>query len=216
MLSQSPLARYEIYRPLPGEQTAIEEFRTGSLEAFNQIVLFYQDLLFRVAVRILGDEPAAMDIVQETFITVFSKFHQFRGNSLRAWLIRIAVNKSYDVLRSNRHRLTMSFESIYEDWSEEKFHTPSSNKGLPPEVEVEMRELEKNIQICIGKLPPRLRSVILLVDAEELSYAEAAEALQIPVGTVKSRLARARSKMQSLLLSSGVALEEPRRDSITG
>ena len=188
------------------EKTWIEAAQRGDLESFNLLILRYQNLLFGIALRLLNDEDAAADAVQEALISAFRRFDTFRGDSLRSWLARVVVNACYDEMRKKRRQHSVPLEQFNSDGEEIETSywlvDPESN----PEAQFESFELESAIQKSLDKLQPIYRLMLVLVDIEGLSYEEAAQAAHVPVGTVKSRLARARSQMQKSLQVAGELL----------
>lgn len=190
--------------PLRDEDSSlIVSILPENLDSFNAIVLKYQDSLFRAALYILDNEQSALDATQDAFISAYAKIAQFRGESLKAWLIRIVINKSYDIIRACKRHPVMSLEDLTVDWNEQMPKFPL-HEEMSPSEHVENHDLQFTIQNCLNRLPFHLRAILVLVDVEGLSYDEASNALNIPMGTVKSRLARARLKMRVLLKSSGV------------
>ena len=185
------------------EDLLIQSAQRGDLDAFNQLILRYQNLLFSIALRILADEDAASDALQDALISAFRKLNMFRGGSLRSWLARIVINSCYDELRRKRRQPTLPFELLDADGEEIEpdYWLPDSSVGL--EEQYESTELERAVQKCLSSLPPDYRAVFVLVDVECMSYEEAAEAVHVPIGTVKSRLARARMQMRKALQSFG-------------
>jgi RNA polymerase sigma-70 factor (ECF subfamily) len=181
------------------EPTLIQAAQRGDLEAFNRLVLLYQDFLFRVALNILRDEDAAADAVQQAFLSAFRNLRSFRGGSLRSWLSRIAVNASYDDLRRSARRHTLPLEVFNQDDEEMDPAAWLADPDPSPESQAESRDLVDAIQACLQKLPEPYRLALLLVDVEGLSYEEAAAALHAPKGTLKSRLARAREAVRRSL-----------------
>lgn len=171
----------------------------GDLEAFNQLVLAYQDRIFNLAARILGDNDLAGDITQNTFLTAYLNLPRFRNGSFRSWLYRIATNACYDEFRKHKRYTVLSIEN--EDIAEERLLPlyDFSGSNTLPEMEVERHELEQVVQKALSRLDVDQRSVVVLVDIQDVDYHEAAHILGIPVGTVKSRLARARMRLQQLL-----------------
>lgn len=192
------------------EQDAIESAKAGDLDAFNCLVQKHQDGLFRIACGIFGDEDLASDAVQDTFISAFRHIHSFRNGSFKSWLIRILVNKCGDELRSAHHRRMLSFSAfasrVEDDHSDAIFDV--KDPSLPIEHVLETSELEQMIRLCLDELPVNYRSIVVLSDIEQLDYKEIADVLHIPVGTVKSRLARARAKLRGILLQHGALLPE--------
>ena len=178
------------------EQTLIHSAQRGDLEAFNQVVLMYQDSLFRIAVNILGDEDAAEDATQQAFISAFRNLHAFRGGSLRSWLSRIVVNASYDELRRVSRVKDFPLQDYDQDGEEVGPMLWLADTDPLPESCVETTEMLDIIKTCLQALPEYYRLVILLIDVEGLSYQEAAVALNVCTGTIKSRLARARNSLR--------------------
>ncbi len=167
----------------------VERSKAGELEAFNEIVERYRSLVFNSAARILGSRAAADDAAQETFISAYRSICRFRGGSLRAWLLRIAANASYDWLRSVRRRAEQSLDLAME--------RPSGEAS--PEQRAEQSELGAHLQRAILSLPSDQRAVLVLVDVQGFSYEEAAEAAGVAVGTIRSRLNRARRRARNYL-----------------
>ena len=188
------------------EKALIQAAQHGDLEAFNLLILRYQNLLFGIALRLLGDEDTAADAVQEALISAFRRFHTFRGDSLKSWLARVVVNASYDELRKKRRQHSVPLDQLNAEGDEIESSSWLVDPQADPEVQFESSELESAIQSSLDKLPAVYRLMLVLVDIEGMSYEEAAMAAGIPVGTVKSRLARARVQMQRSLQSSGELL----------
>lgn len=181
------------------ETALIQDALDGNLDAFNGLVLHYQDLVYNVAYRIMGEPDTAGDATQEAFISAYEKLEQYRGGSFKAWLLRIVTNACYDELRRRQRQPVTALKpelsdgDVLEDpyWIED----PSES----PEERVEQEELQKAIQECINDLDEKFRAVLVLVDVEGLDYETTADAVGTPLGTVKSRLARARERVQGCL-----------------
>lgn len=181
------------------EISLIQAARQGDLDSFNRLVLAYQDIVYGQAYRMLGDPEPAADAAQETFIAAFRNMKNFRGGSFRAWLLRIATNTCYDELRRRQRRPTTPLEPAdAEDDEVESPHWLADTEHSPEEA-AEKAELERALQHCLEGLPPEFRTVVILVDLQGLDYAEAGTAIGSPVGTVKSRLARARLRLRDCL-----------------
>jgi RNA polymerase sigma-70 factor (ECF subfamily) len=193
------------------EKALIQAAQRGDLEAFNQLVLRYQNLLFGIALRLLNDEDVAADAVQEALISAFRRFNTFRGDSLRSWLARVVVNACYDEMRKKRRQHSVPLEQHNAEGDEIETSYWLVDAQADPEVQYEASELEAAIQRSLNKLPSIYRLILILVDIEGLSYEEAALAARVPVGTVKSRLARARLQMQKSLQNAGELLPSPYR-----
>jgi RNA polymerase sigma-70 factor (ECF subfamily) len=181
------------------EGKLIQMAKKGDLEAFNQLVLKYQDMAYNVAYRILGDHAAAEDMVQDGMIAAYRHLKQFRGGSFRSWLLRIVTNACYDELRRWKRRPTTSLEPVNQ--YDEEIESPAwlEDPGETPEDFALRSDLNRAIQACLDDLNEEFRTVVVLVDIQGMSYLEAAEIIGTPLGTVKSRLVRARKQMQSAL-----------------
>ena len=181
------------------EQTLIRSAQRGNLEAFNELVLLYQDFLFRVAMNILGNEESAGDATQQALLSAFRNLGSFRGGSLRSWLGRITANACYDELRRIARAKDVPLQVYDQDGEEIESASWMIDPGPSPEDQIERSDLMDAIQNSLGALPEHYRLVVQLVDVEGLSYEETASALDLPVGTVKSRLARARDAVRASL-----------------
>jgi RNA polymerase sigma-70 factor, ECF subfamily len=163
------------------ETILIDKAVKGDMDAFDQLILTYQDMAYNYARALLGDPAGAEDAAQESFIKAFRYIKGFRGGSFRSWLLKIVTHSAYDMLRwSSRHPTQLLFP-VDEDGED----IESPPWLVDPDV---------------------YRSVITLVDLYEIDYTEAADALKVPIGTVKSRLARARLRMKEKL---GNGLNQP-------
>lgn len=185
------------------EGTLIESARKGDMRAFNQLVLLYQSMAFNVAYRILSDPDAASDATQEAFLSAYKAMRQFRGGSFKSWLLRIVTNACYDQLRYKQRRPTSSLD----DLPVEADHTYylEDDAELPDEY-VERRELNRLIQAGIADLPIEQATILVLSDVQGMSYTEIADSLDLSLGTVKSRLSRARAKLRDFLTEKGELL----------
>lgn len=181
------------------EQALIQEALDGNLDAFNGLVLHYQDIVYNVAYRVMGEPGAASDACQEAFISAYQKLHQYRGGSFKSWLLRIVTNACYDELRRRQRRPITPLLPETDDGEivEDPFWIEDDQAS--PEEQTEQAELEKAIQHCISALEEKFRTVLVLVDIEGLDYEAASQIAKTPLGTVKSRLARARSRVQECL-----------------
>jgi RNA polymerase sigma-70 factor (ECF subfamily) len=183
----------------------------GDLEAFNQLVLHYQSLAYNYAYALLGDAAQAEDATQESFIKAFQGMNAFRGGSFRSWLLKIVTNSAYDMLRRSHRHPTQPL--IPEDENGEEVESPTWLADPAPSVEttIVQNELSDDIYKVLDDIPDVFRSALTLVDLYELDYVEAAAALQIPIGTLKSRLARGRLQMKHRLKSIEVSLPQMSR-----
>ena len=181
------------------EQALIHDAQAGSLDAFNALVLHYQDNVFNTALRILGDEDLASDATQEAFISAFRSIASFRGGSFKAWLMRTVTNACYDELRRQKRRPTIQLEPETEDGEEMDSPRWLADPNMTPEQKAEADDLEHAIQHCLDALPAEFRTVVVMADIQGLDYTEVAVAARVPLGTIKSRLARARLRLRECL-----------------
>ena len=188
------------------EAALIRQAQQGDLDAFNRLVLAYQDLAFNVAYRLMSDPAEAQDVTQDAFVSAYRKLDSFRGGSFKAWLLRIVTNAGYDALRKRKRQPVVPLEPLTSD--DEEIESPSwiADPGETPEDAAARAELGIAIQHCLDRLAVDFRTVVVLVDVQGLDYAEAAETVGKPLGTIKSRLARARVRMQDCLQSYGELL----------
>ena len=203
----------------PSDVEAISRAQRGDHEAFRVLVERYQPRVYRLALRILRDEEMARDAVQDAFLKVYASLERFEGrSSFYTWLYRVVLNLCLDLRRRDR-------SSRHVEWAEE--HTPLSEgadpdaeepmDGAPPSPQhaLERAELRDRMVAAIGELPDAARRTLLLREVDGLSYEEIAQALEIPKGTVMSRLHYARRRMQKALIAGGLEVDKevvPRRE----
>ncbi|MBM3151324.1 MAG: sigma-70 family RNA polymerase sigma factor [Chloroflexi bacterium] len=188
------------------ETALIRAAQRGDLEAFNRLALAYQDMLFNTALRILGDDDLAADATQEALISAFRSLTSYRGGSFKAWLLRTVTNACYDELRRRGRRSTVPLEPATRDDDEMESPRWLADPSMTPEQRMETEELEHAIQHCLEDLPPDFRTVVVLADIQELDYREIAAVIHTPLGTIKSRLARARLRLRDCLQGFGELL----------
>ena len=188
------------------EDALIQDAKGGDLDAFNRLVLAYQDMAFSVAYRLMHDPAAAEDATQEAFISAFQKLHQFRGGSFKSWVMRIVTNACYDELRRQKRRPTTPLEPTneYDETIESPYWIVDPRES--PEQATARFELNQAIQSCLDELSEDFRLTVILVDIQGMDYQEAADVAQTPLGTIKSRLARARSQIRDCLQGVGELL----------
>ena len=174
------------------EEDLIARSRDGDVDAFNQIVDMYQRPLYNMALRVLGDAPAAEDATQDAFFSAFRNIGRFKGGNLKSWLFTIAANACRDVLRSRKVRRTESLDA--EDVT---IDPPSSTES--PEDYAVRREMGQSIQQGLDSIPHDQRLALVLIDVQGFGYEEAAGVMGISVGTVKSRLSRGRARVRNFL-----------------
>ncbi len=179
------------------EEGLIRAAREGDLRAFNQLVLNYQSLAYSVAYHILGSADAAADATQDSFLKAYRSLERFHGGSFKAWLTRVVTNTCYDQLRSRRRRPAHSLDELevapeWAPWLIDRAERPAEY--------AERQELSRAIRRGIQALVEDQRTVIVLSDVEGFSYEEIAQVTGMPMGTVKSRLSRARAHLRDFLL----------------
>ena len=186
------------------EAALIRDARRGDVDAYNRLVLHYQSQVYNVAYRVVGEPQAAADATQEAFISAYKSLGRFRGGSFRAWLLRIVTNACYDELRRRKRRPSTSLEALYTEDAppDGAFISQSEN----PEDYTQRMELRRAIENCLRHLSESQRVVAVLSDVQRLSYREIAQAAGISLGTVKSRLSRARARLRDCLRASGELL----------
>ncbi len=182
------------------ERSFIATAQKGDAAAFNQLVRAYQGLVFHMAYRVLGEVDAATDATQEAFISAYKHIREFRGGSFKAWLLRIVTNACYDQLRAKQRRPTVSLEALLVD---PDHPAPGAERVAPesPHEYAERRELSAFINKGIQTLPVDQRITLVLSDIDGFSYEEIAVATDTNLGTVKSRLSRARAHLREFLLA---------------
>ena len=181
------------------EKGLIHEAQRGDLDSFNRLVLAYQDMVYNQAFRVMGESAAAQDATQDAFISAYRKMKSYRGGSFKSWLLRIVTNACYDELRRRKRRPTTPLEP--RDQHDEEIESPHwiADPVESPEDFSERVELSEAIQHCLDDLSPDYRTVVVLVDIQGMDYAQAAKVVGKPLGTIKSRLARARDGMRNCL-----------------
>jgi RNA polymerase sigma-70 factor (ECF subfamily) len=178
------------------EVALIQEAKKGDVTAYNRLVLHYQQAVYNVAYRIMGEPQAAEDATQEAFISAYKALNRFRGGSFKSWLMRIATNACYDELRRRKRRPQSSLDEITQD-NESFAFMRSPEEG--PEGQQQRLEIMEAIEHCLQTLPDDQRITAVLGDVEGYDYKEIAEITRVSLGTVKSRMSRARSKLRDCL-----------------
>jgi RNA polymerase sigma-70 factor (ECF subfamily) len=181
------------------ESQLIQAAQRLDLAAFNELVLKYQNQVFHHALSLLRNQELAEDITQEAFILAFRKLHQFRGDSFRAWLFKIATNLCYSEMRTWKREPLELLEPANEEGetNESPYWLRDSTPG--PEEAAEMGELHEKLEAVLNKLPEIYRNVVSLIDIQKLDYKETASVLGVSIGTIKSRLARGRMQFRMIL-----------------
>jgi RNA polymerase sigma factor (sigma-70 family) len=188
------------------ERLLLEDARRGNLDAFNALVLAHQNRAYSFAYRMLGEAEAAADAAQQAFLSAYRHLGELRGESFRSWLLRIVANACLDELRRRKRRPAVSLEDLIDGEEDEPGEESLSILADPadgPEAAAVKSDLRRALEECLSLLPPEQRATVLLVDVHAEDYADAAHALGIALGTVKSRVARARADLRDCLRAKG-------------
>ncbi len=183
-------------QPAANDFALVERARAGDLDAFNSLVDLYQRQVYNLCLRMLGSREAAEDATQEAFLSAYRRLGDFRGGQFRSWLLRIATNISIDELRRLKRRATSPLEREHEG-EPRAVDVPDPAAG--PEELALGSELRAALERALALLPPEQRAAVVLADVQGLRYEEVAAALGCSVGTVKSRIFRARERLRAHL-----------------
>ncbi|HUG92059.1 MAG TPA: sigma-70 family RNA polymerase sigma factor [Planctomycetaceae bacterium] len=180
----------------PPDQHLISECLAGRPEAFGELVVRYQDRLFHSLVGMLGSADEARDAAQDAFVQAFSRLDTFRGQSaFYSWLFRIAVNAAVSRKRKARRSGTSLDAAREQSGTEPIDGRPDSE----PSYAMEVSESQRLVRTALAELSDEFRTVLVLKEIEELKYEEIAEIMDCPVGTVRSRIHRARAELREKL-----------------
>ncbi len=193
----------------PTDDEAIARARDGDHEAFRVLVERHQGRLFRLAARVLRDQDLARDAVQDAFLKAYVSLRRFEGrSSFYTWLYRLTLNVCLDMRRRSKADRTVEWNDaqLPDGTLPGELAAASSADTAPtaPDVELERSEIRQRVSQAIDELPQEARETLLLREVDGLSYAEIAETLGIPRGTVMSRLHYARKRVQKLLVAGGI------------
>ena len=168
--------------------------REGDLDAFNDLVVVYQDMLFALVVRMVPDRDQASDAVQEAFFSAYRNMEGFRGGSVRSWLSRITINAAMDAQRLKKRRPADPYPELEDDtWQ------PPADASADPVTTALTTERHRALNKALAQITNDQRTSIVLYDVEGYDYAEIAELTGVSVGTVKSRIHRGRLALRALL-----------------
>jgi RNA polymerase sigma-70 factor, ECF subfamily len=184
--------------------TLVKRVQSGDQRAFRTLVERYQRKVYSVAYGMLKDREEAMDVSQEAFVKVYKYLDHFKGDSsFYTWLYRITVNICIDVIRKRggggRTEDVEFDETMAHDTAEAQIGALGSRLGTNPQKSALRRELAEKIQEALAQIPEKHRAILLLREVEGLSYEDLSRVLEIPKGTVMSRLFHARAKVQKIL-----------------
>ena len=180
------------------ERRLVEVAQRGDVESFNELVRLFEGRVYTLCYRMLGDPDSAADAAQDAFLAAFRNLKSFRGGSFRSWMLRIATNTCYDVLRVRKRRPSVSLDIEADD---ESASSPLqiADTAESPDDFAQRRELAAAIQQGLTALPDEQRIVLILSDIQGLAYEEIAQITNSNLGTVKSRLSRGRARLREVL-----------------
>ncbi|SES75833.1 RNA polymerase sigma factor [Anaerobranca gottschalkii] len=181
------------------EKKIVEGLKKGELSSFEEFVKYYQRDIYNIALRFLNNEQDALDVTQEIFLKVLKKIDSFQGNSkLSTWLYRITINYCKDYVKKYYKHTNLYIDKGIDGEEGEIYYQLPSDEGEPSMV-LEEKLKKEALYKCIELLEPEFKEVIILKYINQLSYGEMGEILNIPEGTVKSRLHRGRLNLAKLL-----------------
>ena len=176
------------------QEHIIARARRGDADAFEQLVAAYRNQVFRLALRMCGNEADADEVAQEAFLSAWKGLPNFRGESrFSTWLYQLTTHAAIDLMRREKR------QAAAEDIDE----ITAADDGPSPQQQVERTETQREIRSALMQLPEEYRQVLLLRFMQELSYEEIGQTLKLPAGTVKSRLNRAKAQLKDILSRSG-------------
>ena len=174
--------------PSDSDELLVRRFQQGNADAFEVLVRRHGGRVYNLCLRILGDPEEAADASQDTFVTALRKAHTFRGDAaFTTWLHRVAVNACYDSLRRKRRRpMLRVITDTDEEAAEAKLPVPDHAEGVVLSIDV---------AAALREIPEEFRIALVMADVQDLPYDEIARVLEVPVGTVKSRVFRGRAAL---------------------
>ena len=182
------------------DEILIKKFQNGEIQAYNELVFRYKDRLLNFICRFLNDIDRSEDLVQDTFIKLYTHKNSYQEIAkFSTWLYTIAANLARTELRKIKRRKTFSVSELSND---DKEYIISSDE-IDQSEEHLSQNFEKKIQNALSELPDDFKTIIILRDIQELSYDDISKIVELPLGTVKSRINRGRLKLQQLLKKKG-------------
>ena len=185
------------------DEQLFELFQNGDNKAFDQIVLRYKDKLYTFLYMIVGDYDLAQDLAQDTYLRIFKNKDSYNKMSAKfsTWMYTIAKNGAFTELRKKKRRKTYAISEVRKkgnDGEDYEFQIPDLSEGdLESKMMTEYKR--ESIQSALSQLKQDFRTIIILRDIQELSYDHISRIVEVPIGTVKSRINRAREKLLELL-----------------
>ena len=185
------------------DEILIKKFQEGDVGAYNQLVFRFKDRLLNFIYRFVNDLDLAEDLVQDTLLKLYTHKDSYQEIAkFSTWLYTIAANLARTELRKKKRRKTFSVTELSRD--DREFIIASSD--VDPSEDLSSQNFEKSVQMALAELPDDFKTIIILRDIQELSYDEISKIVEVPLGTVKSRINRGRVKLQQLLKKKGERL----------
>lgn len=191
--------------PNEEDQRLVQLAQSGDMQAFNSIVERHQRAVYATCLRMLRDPQLAEDATQDAFVRAWNAIESFRGGIVRPWLLRIATNRTYDILRSRARRPAQSLDA--QPYESEPEWTTQTSPAEQPEQFASRGELSEVLQAALLSLPEDQRLAIVLSDVQGYGYDEIAQVMDVATGTVKSRISRGRARLREYLQESPTAME---------
>ncbi|HEY8291337.1 MAG TPA: sigma-70 family RNA polymerase sigma factor [Thermomicrobiales bacterium] len=191
-----PSAPREDAPAIGDDEALVHAAQHGDLDAYNRLVRTYERQAYAVALRLLRRPESAEDATQDAFIQAYRALETFRGGSFRAWLMRIVTNRCYDVLRSANRRVA---DSLDDQMFEAEPHWSSVVAPDDPVARATQAELGRLLERALAQLPDDQKLTVVLCDVQGYTYEETAEIMGVALGTVKSRLSRARFALREVI-----------------
>jgi RNA polymerase sigma-70 factor (ECF subfamily) len=199
------LSNYELgLECVNNELALVGQLQVGSEEAYEVLISLYQEPVYGLAYRILGDHAEAADAAQETFLKIFKGIKNFRGDcGLKTWIYKVTISESLNRLRWWKRWKKQTPVSIDERLQDDRYESHRTREiedlTQSPELVLRRKEIEKAVQYALRKISIEYRLVVILRDIEGFSYDEIAETLRVSLGTVKSRLWRGRLELRNII-----------------
>nr|WP_243423595.1 sigma-70 family RNA polymerase sigma factor [Anaerotignum lactatifermentans] len=174
--------------------------RQGDMDAFEALILQHEKIVYNIAFRMMGGGEDVKDMAQEVFLKVYRNLERFDGKSaFSTWIYRIAVNTCIDEIRKRKGKQTYSLDAELED-EDGNYKKQFADEGGRPEEEILQKELRGEVLAALETLSPEHKAAVILRDIRGYSYEEIAEMIQMPLGTVKSRISRGRAQLKEEIL----------------
>ncbi len=181
------------------ETELVRRAQNGDVSAFEMLIEEYQKRIFSIAYRMIQHQEDAADLTQDVILKIYKNLDKFKGDSkFSTWVYRIATNTCLDEIKKSQRRTTYSLDKEVET-DEGSMTAEIADKGPTPEEEAERKDVKKAVYAAIEQLGTEHKKVNILRDLQGLSYEEIAKILQCSVGTVKSRISRARESLKKIL-----------------